>query len=214
MRRATFSQVCQWIITAWSSVKESTITNGFLKAGLLRDAGSLPDAEAPPKRRAALIPRAPALGCTHFPTPVILRFRSVITHTAHFSVCFLARYARGERRKYSTPKRSLHGARQPWRSAALQRPVWTRHDEEDSASSRADLPREESDIESANERETECNEAILRRGHLRLIDKCGLFMYNFFFLLKISRCGLYIGAAYSPEFTVSWRPLQGLGGGA
>ena len=42
MRRATFSQVCQWIITAWSSVKESTITNGFLKAGLLRDAGSTP----------------------------------------------------------------------------------------------------------------------------------------------------------------------------
>ena len=36
MRRATFSQVCQWILTAWSSVKESTITNGFLKAGLLR----------------------------------------------------------------------------------------------------------------------------------------------------------------------------------
>ena len=107
----------------------------------------------------------------------------------------------------STLKRSLrgaalHGARQPWRSAALQRPVWTRRDEEDSASSGADLPREESDIESANERETECNEAILRRGHLRLIDKCGLFMYNFFFLLKISRCGLFIGALYSPEITV------------
>ena len=31
MRRATFSQVCQWIITAWSSVKESTITNGSLR---------------------------------------------------------------------------------------------------------------------------------------------------------------------------------------
>ena len=61
MRRATFSQVCQWILTAWSSVKESTITDGFLKAGLLRDAGFTPDAEAPPK----LIPRAPALGCTH-----------------------------------------------------------------------------------------------------------------------------------------------------
>ena len=71
MRRATFSQVCQWILTAWSSVKESTITNGCRKAGLLRD-------------------------------------------------------------------------------------------EEDSASSRADLPREESDIDSANERETECNEEILR----------------------------------------------------
>ena len=65
MRRATFSQVCQWILIAWSSVKESTITNGFLKAGLLRDAGSTSDAEAPPKRRATLIPRAPALGCLH-----------------------------------------------------------------------------------------------------------------------------------------------------
>ena len=40
------------------------------------------------------------------------------------------------------------------------------------------------------------------RGHLRLIDKCGLFMYNFFFLLKISRCGLFIGPLYSPEITV------------
>ena len=57
MRRATISQVCQWILTAWSSVKESTITNGFRKAGLLRDAGFRSDAEEPPKRRAALIPR-------------------------------------------------------------------------------------------------------------------------------------------------------------
>ena len=51
MRRATFSQVCQWILTAWSSVKESTITNGFLKAGLLRGlavyTGSRSSAKAP-----------------------------------------------------------------------------------------------------------------------------------------------------------------------
>ena len=51
MRRATFSQVCQWILTAWSSVKESTITDGFLKAGLLRGlavyTGSRSSAEAP-----------------------------------------------------------------------------------------------------------------------------------------------------------------------
>ena len=120
----------------------------------------------------------------------------------------------------------------------------------------ADLPREESDIESANERETECNEewkpdvvpltedscphlpilggldvftvnvSIMgavefpcrliwpqrrecrlawpqSRGHLRLIDKRGLFMYNFFFLLKNSRCGLFIGALYSPGITVN-----------
>ena len=37
MWRATFVQVCQWILSAWSSVKKSTITNGFWKAGLLRD---------------------------------------------------------------------------------------------------------------------------------------------------------------------------------
>ena len=37
MRRATFAQVCQWILTAWGRVKKSTITNGFRKAGLLRD---------------------------------------------------------------------------------------------------------------------------------------------------------------------------------
>ncbi|XP_037552731.1 plakophilin-4 [Nematolebias whitei] len=37
MRRATFAQVCQWIRTAWSSVKTSSITNGFRMAGLLRD---------------------------------------------------------------------------------------------------------------------------------------------------------------------------------
>lgn len=37
MRRATFAQVCQWVLTAWSSVKTSTVTNGFPKAGLLHD---------------------------------------------------------------------------------------------------------------------------------------------------------------------------------
>ena len=58
MRRATFSQVCQWILTAWSSVKESTITNGFRKAGLLRDAGFTPDAEALPNRTAVHTGRA------------------------------------------------------------------------------------------------------------------------------------------------------------
>ena len=37
MRRASLTQVCQWILNAWSRVKTSTITNGFRKAGLLRD---------------------------------------------------------------------------------------------------------------------------------------------------------------------------------
>ncbi|CAI9716323.1 pogo transposable element with KRAB domain [Octopus vulgaris] len=37
MRRASFTQVCQWILNAWSHVKTSTITNGFRKAGLLLD---------------------------------------------------------------------------------------------------------------------------------------------------------------------------------
>ncbi|CAB1413255.1 unnamed protein product [Pleuronectes platessa] len=39
-------------------------------------------------------------------------------------VCFPAQYARVKRKKIdSTSKRSLHGARQPWRSAVLQPPV-------------------------------------------------------------------------------------------
>ena len=37
LRRATLTQVCQWVLTAWSRVKATTITNGFWKAGLLRD---------------------------------------------------------------------------------------------------------------------------------------------------------------------------------
>lgn len=35
MRRATFAQVCQWVLIAWGKVKKSTIVNGFEKAGLL-----------------------------------------------------------------------------------------------------------------------------------------------------------------------------------
>lgn len=46
MRRATYGQVCQWILTVWSIVKKSTIISGFRKAGLLRveegSAGDLP----------------------------------------------------------------------------------------------------------------------------------------------------------------------------
>lgn len=37
MQKASFSDVCQWIQTAWSAVKESTITIGIRKAGLLRE---------------------------------------------------------------------------------------------------------------------------------------------------------------------------------
>uniref|UniRef100_A0A3Q3DKQ0 M-phase phosphoprotein 8 n=1 Tax=Hippocampus comes TaxID=109280 RepID=A0A3Q3DKQ0_HIPCM len=36
-RKASLTQVCQWILRAWSRVKTSTITNGFRKAGLLRE---------------------------------------------------------------------------------------------------------------------------------------------------------------------------------
>ena len=43
---------------------------------------------------------------------------------------------------------------------------------------------------------------MLQRGHLRLIDKCGLYMYTFFFLSKFSWCGLYSGALNSPEITI------------
>lgn len=49
MRRASFSEVCQWILTAWSSVKELTITNGFRKAGLLREENSATSAVTLPR---------------------------------------------------------------------------------------------------------------------------------------------------------------------
>ncbi|XP_046693224.1 activating transcription factor 7-interacting protein 1 isoform X2 [Silurus meridionalis] len=35
MQRATYGQICQWILTAWRAVKKSSIINGFRKAGLL-----------------------------------------------------------------------------------------------------------------------------------------------------------------------------------
>ena len=180
-----------------------------------------PEAEAPPKRRATLIPRAPALGCLHW-TRI-------------------------------SPRRSSCGSA-PWSHIQLIFSVFPGAIRSRRAE-KIDSTRKESDIESANERETECNEewkpdvvpltedsgphlpilggldvftvnvSIMgavefpcrliwpqrrecrlawpqSRGHLRLIDKRGLFMYNFFFLLKISRCGLFIGALYSPEITV------------
>ncbi|KAL2098317.1 hypothetical protein ACEWY4_007524 [Coilia grayii] len=37
IQRATYAQVCHWILTAWSKVKASTVNNGFRKAGLLRN---------------------------------------------------------------------------------------------------------------------------------------------------------------------------------
>ncbi len=40
------------------------------------------------------------------------------------------------------------------------------------------------------------------REHLWLIDKCGLCMYNIFYLFKISQCSLYSGALNSPKITV------------
>ncbi|XP_017276655.1 telomere-associated protein RIF1 isoform X1 [Kryptolebias marmoratus] len=49
MRRASFSEVCQWILTAWSRVNESTIINGFRKAGLLREAGTTASEPALPR---------------------------------------------------------------------------------------------------------------------------------------------------------------------
>ena len=32
MRRATFAEVCTWIVAAWNGVKTSSIINGFRKA--------------------------------------------------------------------------------------------------------------------------------------------------------------------------------------
>ena len=35
MRKATFAQVSEWVLTAWKKVKITTIVNGFVKAGLI-----------------------------------------------------------------------------------------------------------------------------------------------------------------------------------
>lgn len=37
MRKASLTQVCQWILNAWRRVKTSSITNSFRKTGLLPD---------------------------------------------------------------------------------------------------------------------------------------------------------------------------------
>lgn len=49
MRGAPFSDVCQWILTTWSNVKESTITKGFRKAGLLCEESSAPSEATLPR---------------------------------------------------------------------------------------------------------------------------------------------------------------------
>ena len=46
MRRATFAEVCQWILTSWRKVKVSTIVNGFHKAEInIADDGASGSAE-------------------------------------------------------------------------------------------------------------------------------------------------------------------------
>ncbi|XP_007566495.1 uncharacterized protein LOC103147880 isoform X1 [Poecilia formosa] len=49
MRRASFSEVCQWILAAWSRMNESTIISGFRKAGLLREEGTTASEPALPR---------------------------------------------------------------------------------------------------------------------------------------------------------------------
>lgn len=39
-RRASFPDVCQWVITVWACVKKPTTTSGFPQAGLLREENS------------------------------------------------------------------------------------------------------------------------------------------------------------------------------
>mgnify|MGYP003438738826 FL=1 len=34
-RRATYVEVCKWVLTAWSKIKPSTIINGFKKCHIL-----------------------------------------------------------------------------------------------------------------------------------------------------------------------------------
>lgn len=49
MRKASFSDACQWILIAWNSVIESTITNRFRKAGMLREGSSAPSEPTSPE---------------------------------------------------------------------------------------------------------------------------------------------------------------------
>ena len=53
MRRATYGQVCQWVLTAWSIVKNPLSSTGFERLGLLlveegsmSSAGNLPPDES------------------------------------------------------------------------------------------------------------------------------------------------------------------------
>ena len=34
MRRASYSEVCEWVLKAWEAIPVTTITNGFRKAGI------------------------------------------------------------------------------------------------------------------------------------------------------------------------------------
>ncbi|KAK7096455.1 hypothetical protein V1264_016230 [Littorina saxatilis] len=43
MRRATFADVCQWVLKAWDAVKKSTIINGFRKAEIITGADDATD---------------------------------------------------------------------------------------------------------------------------------------------------------------------------
>ena len=50
MRRATFAEVCGWVIRSWAAVKTTTITNGFKKAGIISGEEEPEDEEAAPER--------------------------------------------------------------------------------------------------------------------------------------------------------------------
>ena len=47
MKKASFSEVCQWVLTAWGRVKKSTIINGFRKAGIISESDSPDSGDGP-----------------------------------------------------------------------------------------------------------------------------------------------------------------------
>ena len=55
MRRATYAQVCEWVLSAWGQITTSTITNGFKKAGIVTVENShRPSSTCQPESSAAI----------------------------------------------------------------------------------------------------------------------------------------------------------------
>lgn len=45
MRRASYTEVAEWVDKSWKSVKVSTIRSGFIKAGIVSESEEITDSE-------------------------------------------------------------------------------------------------------------------------------------------------------------------------